>query len=111
MKLRIEGYAYNDKLTRDTIRRVHAETGYVLEPHGAVGWLAAEAWRESHPDAETIVLETAHPSKFLDVMEEELGAGEIDVPARLACLAEREKVATAMSADEATFHEWLRNIA
>lgn len=108
MKARITGYAYGDKVTRETIRRIHSETGYVLEPHGAVGWLAAEAWREGNPDAHTVVLETAHPSKFLDVMEEELGEGEIKVPERLACLADREKIAITMAADEATFHDWLK---
>ena len=80
MKSRIAGYSYDDKITRESIRRVHAETGYILEPHGAVAWLAAEAWRKNHPEDHTVVLETAHPSKFLDVMEEELGAGEIDIP-------------------------------
>ncbi|MFT6181912.1 MAG: threonine synthase [Akkermansiaceae bacterium] len=110
MKSRIVGFAYGDKVTRETIRRIHEETGYVLEPHGAVGWLAAEAWRESHPEAQTIVLETAHPSKFLEVMEEELGEGEIEIPERLACLAEREKLAIPMGIDEGEFHEWLKRM-
>ncbi len=111
MKSRVAGFAYGDEVTRETIRRIYQETEYVLEPHGAVGWLAAEAWREDHPDAHTVVLETAHPSKFLDVMEEELGEGEIEVPERLACLAEREKVAIPMGIDEQLFHEWLENMA
>lgn len=109
MKSRIAGFAYGDKVTRETIRRIKDETGYALEPHGAVGWLAAEAWRESHPEAHTVVLETAHPSKFLDVMEEELGEEEIPVPERLACLADREKVAIQMGTEEEPFHEWLRS--
>ena len=110
MRSRIAGYAYDDEMTRDTIRRVKAETGYILEPHGAVGWMAAEAWRKDHPDAQTIVLETAHPSKFLDVMEEELGKGEIEIPARLACLADREKVAIQLGADEFAFQNWLEGL-
>ena len=111
MKTRIAGFAYGDKVTRETIRRIHLETGYVLEPHGAVGWLAAEAWREENPKAHTVVLETAHPSKFLDVMEEELGEGEIIVPERLACLKERKKVAIPMGTDEPAFHDWLETPA
>ena len=108
MKARVAGFAYGDKITRETIRRVFEETGYVLEPHGAVGWLAAEAWCENHPDAETIVLETAHPSKFLDVMEDELGEGQIAIPERLGCLADREKVAYKMGTEEEAFHDWLQ---
>jgi len=111
MKTRIAGFAYGDKMTRETIRRIHGETGYVLDPHGAVGWLAAEAWREGNPMAHTVVLETAHPSKFLDVMEEELGEGGIDIPERLACLAAREKVATPMGTNETAFHNWLETLA
>ena len=107
MKARVAGFSYGDKVTRETIRRIKSETGYTLEPHGAVGWLAAEAWRESNPDAHTVVLETAHPSKFLDVMEEELGKGETVIPERLSCLADRKKVAIQMEAAEETFHNWL----
>ncbi len=110
MKERISGFSYDDEMTRATIRRIRRERGYILEPHGAVAWLAAEDWREKHPEDHCIVLETAHPSKFLSVMEEELGKGEVEIPARLACLAELEKVATPMPADEACFHEWLQNL-
>ncbi len=110
MKARVAGYAYGDKITRETIRRIKSETDYTLEPHGAIGWLAAEAWRESHPEAHTVVLETAHPSKFLDVMEEELGAGEVEIPGRLACLADRQKSAIQMGTKEGEFHDWLSSI-
>jgi threonine synthase len=97
-------------MTRDTIRRIKEETGYTLEPHGAVGWLAAEAWRKSNPEAHTVVLETAHPAKFLDVMEEELGEGSVEIPERLGCLADLEKVANSMGPDEEGFAEWLRSL-
>jgi len=107
MRSRIAGFAFDDQATRETIRRIRSETGYALEPHGAVGWMAAEAWRKNLPENHTVVLETAHPSKFLDVMEEELGKEVIDVPERLACLAGREKVAIQMGVDESAFHDWL----
>ena len=110
MRSRITGFAYDDEMTRDTIRRVKAETGYTLEPHGAVGWMAAEAWRKDHPEAHTVVLETAHPSKFLDVMEEELGKSAIEIPERLACLADREKVAIQLGTDESAFQDWLEGL-
>jgi threonine synthase len=87
---------------------VKVSTNYVIEPHGAVGYLAAEEWRVAHPEDEMVILETAHPSKFLAVMEEELGEGAIDIPERLACLSKREKVAVAMPPEEAAFLAWLR---
>lgn len=104
----IVGYRFDDDQTRAGIREVKASTNYVIEPHGAVGYLAAEEWQVDHPDDEMVVLETAHPSKFLDVMEEELGEGAIEIPERLACLAHREKVAVEMPAEEEAFLEWLR---
>ena len=107
MRGRISGAAYDDRATRAAIREVKVRTGYVLDPHGAVGWLAAKDWRDGHAADHTVVLETAHPAKFLDVIEEELGAGAVEVPERLACLAGLAKVALPMPADEAAFKAWL----
>ncbi|MDB4530023.1 threonine synthase, partial [Akkermansiaceae bacterium] len=110
MRARVAGFSYDDQMTREAIRRIKVETGYTLEPHGAVGWLAAEEWRKLNPEAQTVVLETAHPAKFLDVMEEELGKGAVAIPKRLGCLANLEKVAIPMAPDEEVFVEWLRSI-
>ncbi len=104
---RIAGYCFDDEQTREAIRAVQASTGYAIEPHGAVGYLAAAAWQAEHPDDEMIVLETAHPSKFLDVMEEELSEGAVEIPERLARLAGREKVAIEMPPEEEVFLSWL----
>lgn len=104
----IDGLAFNDEETRAMIRRTHEESGYAIDPHGAVGLLAAEAWRLAHPGTPTITLETAHPAKFLDVMEQELGTGSVAIPERLAILADREKVAGSMGADESAFKDWLQ---
>ena len=104
----IDGLAFSDEETRTMIRRTKEECGYTIDPHGAVGLLAAEAWRLANPDTPTITLETAHPAKFPDVMEQELGEGSVDIPERLAILAEREKVAGSMAADESSFKDWLR---
>lgn len=104
----IDGLAFTDEETRKMIRRTKDETGYVADPHGAVGLLAAEAWRQAHPGHPTITLETAHPSKFLDVMEAELGVDSVAIPERLAILADREKVAGSMGIDESDFKDWLQ---
>ncbi len=108
MKEKISGYTFSDDATRAAIRTVKATLDYELDPHGAVGWLAAQKWRAAHPGSATITLETAHPAKFLDVMEAELGKGCVEIPERLAILADREKVAIPMPADEATFKAWLK---
>jgi threonine synthase len=108
---RISGLAFDDAETRAAIRELHAATGYAIDPHGAVGWLAARAWRAAHPRDTTVVLGTAHPAKFIDVMEEELGAGAVAIPERLACLAGCGKRVVPMAADEADFLSWLESAA
>lgn len=110
MKEKITGMSFSDDQTRAAIREVKSICDYQIDPHGAVGWLAARNWRATHPCSSTITLETAHPSKFPDVMDEELGAGAVEIPERLAILANREKVSIPMGIDKETFKEWLRSI-
>ncbi len=104
----IHGCAFDDAATRAAIRTVHRAAGYPLDPHAAVGWLAADAWLAAHPDDATVVLATAHPAKFPDVVARELGPDAVPTPARLACLAHRPKAATPMPADPVAFRAWLR---
>lgn len=108
MKTRVSGMTFSDDQTRAAIRTVKSLHDYEIDPHGAVGWLAAQKWRSAHPGSATITLETAHPAKFLDVMEAELGPACLEIPARLAILADREKVAISLPADPVVFHDWLR---
>jgi len=111
MRAHIHGASYSDPQTRAAIREVFDATGEALCPHTAVGWLAARDFRASHPDATTITLATAHPSKFIDTLDAVLGPGEVEIPGRLACLAEREKQATPMPAEWPIFHAWLEDRA
>lgn len=103
----VSGMSFTDEETRGAIREVKSLYGYEIDPHGAVGWLAARKYREAKPGAETITLETAHPAKFPDVMDEEFGVGAVEVPERLAVLAGEPKVATELSKDWDGFREWL----
>lgn len=107
MKAKISGAWYDDDQTRSAIREVKSLFDYEIDPHGAIGWLAARAWRASHPCAATVTLETAHPAKFPDVMEAELGVGAVPIPERLAVLADREKVAIPLGTDKSIFRDWL----
>ena len=110
MKSKITGMWFDDDQTRAAIREVKSIYDYEIDPHGAVGWLAAQAWRSAHPCTSTITLETAHPAKFPDVMEAELGQGSVEIPERLAILADRVKVAIQMGTDQALFREWLLGV-
>ena len=68
----ITGYAYTDEATRATIQQVYALTGYILDPHGAVGYLGISDYLSKTKEATCVVLETAHPVKFRETVEEQI---------------------------------------
>jgi len=108
MSKEIFGYSINDEYTREGIKEVFDKYNYVIDPHGAVGYLAFKAYQKNHPNAKGVILETAHPSKFLDVVEEVIGE-KVDIPERLAILANKEKEATLMNTEFEPFKKWLLN--
>ena len=86
-----------------TMRRVHDETGYLLDPHGAVGYRALADHLAAHPDRSGIFLETAHPVKF-DSVREILGTfGEM--PESVRELEGRSKESIEVAADYAAVKE------
>ncbi len=54
-----------------TIRSVHAESGIIIDPHTADGVKVAREYLE--PGVPMLVLETAKPTKFPDIVEEAIG--------------------------------------
>ena len=105
----IEGYSYTDREIRDIIGRVYRQTGYLCDPHGATGYQAALEYREEHPGQTGIFMETAHPAKFRESVEEVIGK-EVELPERLAAFATREKQSHPISTDYVTFKEYLLNL-
>lgn len=108
VKKDISGFAFDDKATRDAVKKVFEEYNYTIDPHGAVGYLALKTYQEKNPDTLGIILETAHPSKFLPDMEDILKT-DIHVPERLAELKDKPKTAYLMENDFPTFKQWLLN--
>ena len=117
----LSSYSYDDLTTQATITRVYNEYKYILDPHGAVAFLAAEQFIEDHEyqithfnhtletaPVRAIILETAHPVKFPEVVEEAIGE-TIEVPAAVQYLLNKEKVAIPMSAHFGTFKSWMLN--
>lgn len=85
----------NDE-TRACIRRVADTTGYVLDPHTAVGFAALERELEVRPGMAGLVLATAHPAKFAEVVEPILG-DELPIPDALARCLERPRRVTPLA--------------
>lgn len=64
------GASYSDDETERHLRRVHAQTGYIMCPHTAVGHMAMRDFLETtETDYTQITVATAHPSKFADSVE------------------------------------------
>ncbi|MCB0519600.1 MAG: threonine synthase [Lewinellaceae bacterium] len=106
LKKIIAGYAFSDEQTRFALKEVFEKYAYVIDPHGAVGYLAFRQFQKEHPGAKGVILETAHPSKFLPDVEAILQK-KIDVPERLAVLAKKDKHAVQMGIEFGPFKEWL----
>ena len=95
----LSGASVSDDSTKETIVRVYEKTGYVLDPHTAVGWNALDAAekREQRPFGVRVVLSTAHPAKFSEIVEPLIG--KVPVPASLAAAMGRKVVASTIPAE------------
>ncbi|WP_421809037.1 threonine synthase [Flagellimonas sp.] len=86
----LSSYSFTDQETKTAMKEVHAQTGYVMDPHGAVGYLGLKEFQKTHSNTFGIFLETAHPVKFLDVVEETLGLSP-EIPAQIQKVMDKEK--------------------
>lgn len=106
MAKNIEGYAFSDAETEAAMQEIKAKYDYVIDPHGAVGYLALKKYQENNPNTQGVILETAHPAKFLDDVERILDS-KIEIPERLAVLADKKKEAVLRGVDFEPFKTWL----
>ncbi len=110
MKAAISGYSYSDEETRAAIKKVYQETGYILDPHGAVAYLGLEDYLKDDDNKTGIILETAHPIKFDNSVEPQIGK-KLEMPAHLS-LTNADKKSIGMKnsfADFKNFLEMLKN--
>jgi len=102
---------FSDEQTREAIKDVFEKNNYVIDPHGAVGYLALEKYLKENTTEKftSIVLETAHPAKFKDVVEEELNIN-VEIPEILAACLTKEKRAVELSSDYKSLKEYLLDL-
>ncbi len=86
----IIGYSYNDDQIRETIREVYGKYNYLPDPHGAIGYRSLQEFLPTAPGFAGFFLETAHPAKFSQTIEETIGKA-IELPERLKKIIEGEK--------------------
>jgi threonine synthase len=75
-------YAFTDKETRSAMTEIYKDFSYISDPHGAVGYLGLKKYMKSHPDIQGVFMETAHPVKFLDVVEQTLKQ-KVEIPKQI----------------------------
>lgn len=105
----ISGYAFTDEETADAMRAVYKKNKYIMDPHGAIGYLGLKKYLVEHrEDVTGIFLETAHPAKFKDVVEDKLKL-PIDIPSSLEKFLLKEKKAIKMPTEFNAFKDFLIN--
>ena len=100
----ISGATYTDEQIACTMRECLKETAYQLDPHGACGYRALQELL--HEGEIGFFLETAHPAKFKQVVDEICGT-DIEIPARLQAFMKGEKQSVSMSKNYADFKAYL----
>ena len=105
LKEMLESVSISDEVTAQTMRDGYKETGYILDPHGAVGYRALADHLATDTDTRGIFLETAHPVKF-DSVREIIGTFGATPPS-VDELYKKVKVSTEMDNDYDALREVL----
>jgi threonine synthase len=112
-KLKKDMYAVSisDEKTKTTIKAVYDQYKVLLEPHGAVGWAGLQEFFKENPaidasDQLTVTLETAHPAKFPQEINDILGF-DPPLPPSLSNLEGKEEKIILLENDYDKFKEYL----
>ncbi len=102
---RLTAFAFDDGQTLKAMQSLYQLYRYVADPHGAIGYLGLKSYREPGFEGPGIFLETAHPIKFRDAVEDCLGIS-LRVPEQIQGLLHREKEFTSID----TYEELRENL-
>jgi threonine synthase len=103
----MSGYWFDDDQIRQHISDEYRRSGYILDPHGAVASLGLEKYLNDHPGASGVFVETAHPAKFSDIIEHEIGKAP-EMPLTLSKTRAGRKESILIGAGYPYLKEYLR---
>ena len=106
LKANLSSSCVSDEETLATIKEVYQRNNYLLDPHGAVGYLALKRYLINHQREKGIFLETAHPVKFPEAVEKATGE-QVDIPSSLSKLLTEKKQSILMENDFEQLKEYL----
>lgn len=98
LKANLSTYSFSDKETKAALLELFEDFNYIADPHGAVGYLGAKEYLRSN-DAHVVFLETAHPTKFLDVVENIINTN-LPLPSQIRAIMDKKKKAIQISTYE-----------
>ncbi|RSC93184.1 threonine synthase [Tenacibaculum singaporense] len=94
LKAAFSSFSFSDNETRKAMKNIYKNSSYIADPHGAVGYLGLKKYDLDSDFG--IFLETAHPVKFLDVVEDVLNV-TVEIPPQIASVIDKQKEAIKIS--------------
>ena len=94
LKKSVSAYSYSDKQTEKAIREIYKLKNYIIDPHGAIGYLGLNDFINSKTDPENfqgLFLETAHPIKFSKTIENIINQ-KIQIPKEIKNILKKKKI-------------------
>lgn len=110
LKSDLSSYSFSDADTRSALIELYENHNYIADPHGAVGFLGCKAYLETDKNAHCVFLETAHPTKFLDIVTDVIKEN-MPLPPQIEAVIDKKKNAIAISNYDDLKNELLKTIA
>ena len=105
---KIIGYRYSDVEIRNVIGQVYSEHGYLCDPHGACGYQSLVEFLKENQVG--VFLETAHPAKFIETVEQVIGTGKVELPDKLGAFMKGMKQTVRLGYAYEEFRTYLSKI-
>lgn len=96
LKNNLSSYSFSDTETKRALKEIYSNYDYIADPHGAVGYLGAKSYLKTRPNMHCVFLETAHPTKFLDVVESTIPQS-VTLPEQIKAVMDKDKVSIPIS--------------
>ncbi|WP_259125642.1 threonine synthase [Candidatus Karelsulcia muelleri] len=109
IKKLVSAYSFSDKETFEIIKSIWANYKYIMDPHGAIGYLGLKQFLQKKNNTKNIFLSTAAPVKFLDKISKGIDQ-KISLEKKVIKLLKKEKKSIQLSNKYDTFKKWLLNL-
>lgn len=105
----LTAFSYNDTQLAESIRNVYNKYAYLKDPHGSAGYLGVKDYLQDNQELTGIFLETAHPAKFAEIVEEITGH-PVPVPDQLKKFMSGRKNTIQISKNYNEFRDYLASL-